>query len=116
MEDNLSKYLRLFGTIFFSFLGVIVALVLLFLGVRLFFGLLNYIPWFSYVYTIFILLVPACLFMCVFVFYFYRTRTHRSKAVRVVSYTIFTLFLLAWIICLSFDVATFFRQHQDPRI
>src|SRR5215212_4189974 len=113
MEDNSGKILRLFGTLFFTFLGFIVALALLMLGVRFFFGLLSYISWIDYFFMIFILSVPAALFITVFIIYFKRTRSHRSPAVRWISYTIFVAALLAWIFYFVKDLILF-SQKGSP--
>ncbi len=69
MEDRFGKYLRLLGSIFFLVLGFIVAVILLLLTVRLFFGLMSYIPWITYIYMIFIILVPAALFIPAYIVY-----------------------------------------------
>ena len=110
MEDHFGKYLRLFGTLLFTFLGFILALVLLFLGVRLFFGLLSYIPWFTYVYVIFIIIVPAALFISVYIIFARKTTTHPSPAIRIISYIIFGIALLAWITFFIMDMIIFFRH------
>ena len=109
MEDN-GKYLRLFGTLFFSFIGFIAAFVLLMLGIRLVFGMLVYIPWVSYVYLAFILIVPAALFVSGFIIYFRRTRTHPSKTMRGISYFIFSAALLIWGYVFISDMIVFFKH------
>jgi len=110
MEDQFSKYLRLFGTIFFTFLGFIVAIALLLLGFRLLFGLVSYIPWFTYVYMIIILLVPPALFITVYLIYFKRTKVHPSRPVRLISYILFSVALIAWAFFLVGDMIRFFKS------
>jgi hypothetical protein len=109
MQEN-GKLLRLFGTIFFSILAVIAVLVLVFLGMRLVFGLLNYIPWLSYVYTLLLLSVPAALLVSVFILFFKRTKFHPVRAVRVISYTIFCLFILSWVYVFIADMIRFIKK------
>ena len=109
MEDQFSKYLRLFGNIFFSAIGFIVLLVLLMFGLRLLFGVLDFMPWFSYLYKTLILLVPTCFFVSVFSIFFYRTKMHPSKAVRWISKGVFLSVILLWMIVLVLDCKTFFK-------
>ena len=95
MEDN-GKYLRLFGTLFFTFIALVTAFILLMLGLRFFFGLLRFLPWFTYVYMVFIMMVPATLFISIFIIYARRTRSHPSKPTRIISYIIFAVALILW--------------------
>lgn len=109
MEDHFGKYLRLFGTIFFSVIGFILAFILLLLGVKLLFGLMSYIPWFTYVYTIFIILLPSALFITAYLIYFKRTVTHPNKVIRWISYTLFSVGLILWAIFLVWDMGLFYK-------
>jgi len=108
MDDQFGKYIRLFGTLFFTLIGFIVSLLLLMLGLRLFFGLLSFIPWFTYIYMIFIIMVPSALFISVFIVYMRRTAFHPSRIIRYISYSLFSIALLAWGVCLFLDLKTFF--------
>jgi hypothetical protein len=110
MEDQFGKYLRLFGTIFFSVIGFIIAFVLLMLGVKLLFGLMSYLPWFTYMYMIIIVLVPAALFISCFIIYFKRTISHPNKPIRYISYAIFTVALISWGIVLVADLSIFIKH------
>ena len=110
MDDQFGKYLRLFGTLFFTFIGFIVAFILLMLGIRLFFGVLSYIPWLSYLYMILILMFPTALFTSVYIIYFKRTGVHPLKTVRVLSYIIFSTALLFWGFFFVSDLVLFFRR------
>jgi hypothetical protein len=96
MTDT-DKYIRLFGTIFFTFVGFIVALGLLILGLRTIFGVLDYMPWFSIMFTLFIICVPAVLFITVYIIYVKHTKPHPSKAVKIFSHSIFIIALGAWL-------------------
>ena len=113
MEDQFGKYLRLFGTIFFSVIGFIVMLVLLLLGIRLFFGLMSYIPWVTYVYMVFIIMVPAGLFIPAYIIYFRRTGSHPGKTIRFISYILFTVAICTWSVFLVLDMITFFRYAYN---
>ena len=115
MEDQFSKYLRLFGNIFFSAIGFIVLLVLLMFGLRLLFGVLDFMPWFSYLYKTLILLVPTCLFVSVFTIFYYRTKTHTSKAVRWISRSVFLSVILMWAVLLVLDCLSFLKTGS-PQI
>lgn len=107
------KSIRLFGYIFFSVIGFIIALLLFFLLIRLFFGLLSYIPLFNYLYVLFIISVPAALFTTVFLIFFRRTKWHPRKSIRVVSYLLFSILLVAWVVCFCLDMVTFFKEGRS---
>ncbi len=110
MDDQFGKYLRLFGSLFFLVIGFIFALILLLIGVRLLFGLMSYIPWFTYVYIIFILLVPSVLFITAYLIYFKRTARHPNKIVKWISYLLFSAALIAWMISLVLDIGIFYKH------
>jgi hypothetical protein len=110
MTDT-DKYIRLFGTIFFTFIGFIVALGLLILGLRTIFGVLDYMPWFSVMFTLFIICVPAVLFITVYIIYVKHTKPHPSKAAKIFSYIIFTIALGAWLYFWVLDIIIFFKHH-----
>lgn len=113
-DDTYAKYIRLSGTIFFSFIGFIIAFVLLLLSFRLFFGLLSYIPWLVYMYMLFIICVPASLFLSVYFIFLRRTPRHPSRIVRFLSYGIFSIAILIWMYVFVTDIILFFTfHHQD---
>jgi hypothetical protein len=109
MEDRYSKYFQLTFNLFFTLLGFIVALALLMLGLKYIFRLLDYIPWFVYVYMMFIFIIPAALFITIFLIYFKRTTQHPSYIIRVISYFIFAVALLVWATAFVRDMITFFK-------
>lgn len=109
MEDRFSKYFHLSFNLLFTFLAFIAGLLLLMLGMKYAFRLLDYIPWFVYIFIIFILLVPATLFGTVFTIYYKRTGSHPSAWVRLVSRGFFVLALLFWAAALVVDMFTFFK-------
>ena len=108
MEDN-GKYLRLFGTLFFTFIGFILAIVLVLLGLKFFFGMLSHIPGVVNIFTLFIICVPAALFISVYVIFFQRTKLHPSAPARIISYILFTIALAAWVFFFVKDMIIFFR-------
>jgi len=111
--SNPVKNLRLIGILLLSFIAFVTALVLLFLITRFVFGLVNELPWITYIYTLFILSVPAFIFISVFTIFFRRTRTHPSKRVRQVSSGFFIIFIVAWIVIYILDVITFFQTSDS---
>ena len=54
-QDQYGKYVRLAGTLFFTFIGFVIVAILVLLGLRFFFGLLSYIPGVTYAFTLFII-------------------------------------------------------------
>ena len=111
MNDS-SKYIRLLGMLFLSVLGFLAALLLVFLGIRLLFGFVNQLSWITYVYTLFVISVPAVIFITAFIVFFYRTRSHPSKTARIISYILFVFFLTAWVIFYVLDMFLFFKKGQ----
>jgi amino acid transporter len=112
MNDG-DKYVRLFGTILFTFIGFIVALALLILGLRFIFGVLDYMPWFSVLFTLLIVCVPAVLFITVYIIYIKHTKPHSSKAAKVFSYIVFAIALAAWLYYWVQDFIIFFKHHYN---
>lgn len=113
MESNYSKYLRLFGNIFFLFLGFVVAFILIIVAFRLLFGLLSYIPWLRVIYMLFILLVPVCVFGTAFTVFFKRTATHNSRSIKIISYILFSAILASWVFFTGYDLVTFFKFQYN---
>ncbi len=112
MEDRYTKYFNLSLKLFFTFLAFIVALIIILVGLKFMFGLLDQIPWFVLVYMLFIVMVPAALFISIFLIYFRRTRFHPSVAVRAISYTVFSFALLLWAGLFVMDLIHFFKKES----
>ena len=110
MEDRYSKYFQLSFNLFFTLLGFILSLVLLMLGLKFIFGLLDKIPWFVFMYMMFIIMIPAALFITIFIVYFKRTPMHPSAVVRGISYSIFSIALLFWGAAFILDMIEFFKK------
>ena len=106
------KYIRLFGTLILGFLGFILALILLFLSLRLVFGFVNELSWFTYVFSVFVLSVPATIFITAYTIFYFRTKKHPSEAVRLISSILFIIFICAWIFFYISDMVAFFAKGQ----
>jgi hypothetical protein len=109
--SNTDKYIRLFGTILFAFVGFIILLGLVLLGLKYFFRVLDHISWFSTMFSLFIMCVPAVLFITVYLIYIKHTKPHPSKAAKIFSYIIFAIALSAWAIFWVQDFIIF-AKHQ----
>jgi hypothetical protein len=110
-EDG--KYIRLFGTIFFSFIGFIAAFALLMVGLKYTFRILDHIPWFSLMFTLFIICVPAVLFITVYLIYIVHTKPHPSKVAKIFSYILFAVALASWAYYWFLDFVIFFKYHHN---
>jgi hypothetical protein len=108
-EDG--KFIVLFGTIFFSFLGFIGFIIAIMFGLKFFFGMLDKMPWFALLFTFFIVCVPALIFLTVFAIYFVRTKSHPSLPVRIFSYIVFVIAISAWIFFWAKDILLFFKKY-----
>ncbi len=111
MDDNArgAKYIRLFGSIFFSFIGFLLLLALLIVAVRVFFGILDYIPFTKYLYMMLIIMFPAAFFITLALYYWKRTKTFPVKWAKNLSIIFFIAILVAWSIALVVDCATYFQ-------
>ena len=112
MKDD-GKIIRLTVYLLFSVIGFLLSMVVIFLLLRLFFGLLSFIPWITYTYIIFIISVPASVFISVFIIFFRRTALHPKKSIRFISYGIFLLFLATWICIYVIDMIAFFKNEKS---
>lgn len=110
MRNRTSNFIMLFGSLFFSIIGALITLVVIFLLIRLFFGVLSYIPWITYVYVLVILLFPAVILLSVFYIFFKRTLKYPIPVVKWISLTFFSLVIIAWIVVLIADLTLFFKK------
>lgn len=113
MPGQENKYISLFLRIILTAIGFILSIALLLLLIRLFFGLLSYIPWVTYLYMIGILLVPSALFISIYLLYFSRTKHHPSVAVRYISKVYFIAALACWLFVLARDLNEFFSESYN---
>jgi len=117
MRGRVSSFILIFGSIFFSAVGAVLALAIFFLVVRLLFGVLSYLPWITYAYALLILLFPAMLFISVYILYFKRTLRYPVKVVKWISISLFMIALLSWVAVLIYDLMLFFKKGSieiDP--
>ena len=113
MENKFTKYLQLSNRLIIILVSFVASLLLLLLGLRLAFGLLDSIPWFVYLFTLFIIMVPTILFITVFIIYFSRTKQHPSVAIRYLSWTLIVMALIVWCYFLVTDMITFFKTASQ---
>ncbi len=109
MEDRFSKYFQLSFNLFFTFIGFILSLVIVMLGLKYILRFLDYLPFVVYIYTLFIIVVPGALFLSIFSIFFKRTAVQPSKIVRGISYTVFAIALIAWAVFFVMDMITFVK-------
>jgi hypothetical protein len=112
MTDT-DKYIRLFGIILLTFVSFIIALGLVIVSLRSIFGMLDYMPWFSVLFTLIIICTPAVLFITVYLIYVKHTKPHPSKAAKIFSYFIFAVALGAWLYFWVLDFIIFFKHHYN---
>jgi hypothetical protein len=110
MEDKYSKYLQLSMNIFFVFIGFVAALLGLLLGLKYLMGVLDYLPFFSYLFTLFIMLVPSALMIAIFTIFFKRSLTHPAVLVKWISLVIFCIAIAGWLYFILMDVLFFFKS------
>lgn len=113
MEDKFARYLQLSNRLVISLVAFVVTLIALLYGLRLAFGLLDSMPWFAYLFTLFIIMVPTILFITVFLIYFSRTKQHPSVGIRYLSWGLFIAALLVWVYFLVTDFITFFKTGSQ---
>ncbi|RYD80226.1 MAG: hypothetical protein EOP53_08395, partial [Sphingobacteriales bacterium] len=113
MEDKFAKYLQLSNRLILTLVSFVAVLLLLLLGLKYSFRLLDSMPWFVYLFTLFIIIVPTFIFITIFLVYFSRTKKHPTVSVRYVSWALFTAALLLWGYILVTDVFTFFKTSSQ---
>lgn len=111
MYNQSGRFLRLFGNIFFSLIGIIVLVALIMLALRLISSGFDAIPWFTYFYMCIVLLIPPTLFGTVHIIFFRKTKYHPSTWVKYISYFLFTPLLISWAVILIIDFKEFFTNH-----
>jgi hypothetical protein len=113
MEEN-GKYLRLLGRIGLLFIVFIVSLFILIYGLKYFFGLVDSMSWFSLFFALFVICVPALIFITVYIIYYNHTKGHHNKAVRIFSTAVFAIILCFWVYFLVLDIILFAtKQYRD---
>jgi hypothetical protein len=112
MPQQHDRYVRLFLGIFFSFIGFFALLFGIMYGFKYMFKALDSISWFRLLFTFFIIIVPASIFLTAFSVYAKRTTTHPSKAIKIISYLLFGAIAICWFYCLFMDLNTFFKKYS----
>ena len=110
MEEN-GKYLRLLGRIGLAFVIFIASIAIIMYALKYFFGMLDMMPWFSVLFALFIICVPALIFITVYYVFYFHTKGHPSKGVRIFSNIIFAFILLAWGYYWVLDFIIFFQKQ-----
>ena len=110
MEEN-GKYLRLLGRIGLMFIVFIGTLTVLMYALKYFFGILDMMPWFSLLYVLFIICVPALIFITIYYIYYNQTKGHPSKRVRIFSNILFAVMFAAWAFYWTWDFFIFFQKQ-----
>ncbi len=106
------KYIKLFGLLMLAFFSFVAALVLIFLFMKLVFGILPYMSWMIYVYMVFIISVPTTLFIFIYCIYFTRTKSFNPKLLRYIFLTIFVAAIIAWCCIFVSDIISFFKFQK----
>jgi len=120
MEDKFSKYLQLSMNIFLLFIGFLVGAVALLFGLRYLMGALDYLPWFSYLFAIFIILVPSVLMITIFLIYFFKTGSREvgkfnSYNVVYLAASVATIFLVGVMQALSTEKEKDWLEKRKER-
>lgn len=113
MEDKFAKYLQLSNRLIITLIAFVAALIAIMYGLKLAFGLLDSLPWFVYLFTLFIVMVPTLIFITIFLVYFSRTKKHPSAVVRYLSWSLFIAALAAWFYFLVTDLITFIKTGSQ---
>ncbi len=112
-DARLGKFIRLFGNIFFTFIGFLLVVGLLFIGLKYFFGFLDNFKITESIFTLGIIMIPGLFFIPVFLYYFKRTIRLPKGGAKVFSYLVFVVVIGAWLYSLVTDVYTYFQTHYN---
>lgn len=109
-EDKLSRFIKLFGLILLSGLLVLIFLVLIMLGLRLFFDQVGNMPWMTWSYRVLILSLPAAIMISAYVIFLKRTGAHPSAPVKWISYLLISAACLWMLYAFTTDLISFVRK------
>ncbi|MEO6583017.1 MAG: hypothetical protein ABIO05_01760 [Ferruginibacter sp.] len=110
--NDASKYIRLFGMLLLTAVSFITGVLLLFFVIKLVFGFLNNLPWFTIVYSVFVLSVPAAIFIGAYTIFFRRLKNQTAKSVKIFSAIIFIAFIVAWLFYYIADLLAFVKTGK----
>ena len=113
MQDKFTRYLQLSNRLIISFVVFVASLLLLLLSLRVIFGLLDSMPWFVYLFTLFIVIVPSAIFLSIFSVGFFRIKHHPSDPVKIICYIFSAMAISGWLFILGIDLYTFFRTSSQ---
>lgn len=106
------KKVKLFLNMFLAGVAFLLALVLLFFFMKLVFGVLGYMSWLDYVFAVFMVCVPAVLFITAFSIYFVRSKSYPVKSVRWISLPLIGIAAVGWMVLFVRDIIHFFQTHK----
>jgi len=110
MEDKLSRFIKLFGLLLMSFILVIIFLVLIMLGLRLFFDQVGNMPWMTWAYRMLILSLPAAIMTTAYVIFMKRIGGHPARYVRWISYLLIGAAAVWMLFAFTMDVISFVQK------
>lgn len=93
-------------------LGFILVLVVFFFIMRLIFDLMKFMPWLDYVFAVFMVCVPAAVFITAYSIFFNRTLHYQIKPVKLISLGLMAVVVVGWVYLLIHDLLHFFRTEK----
>jgi hypothetical protein len=106
------KYAKLVFNIFMLVFGFILACVVLFVIMRLLFGLMTMMPWLDYVFAVMLVIIPTALFVTAYGIFIKRTLRFPVKSVKVITIIPMALIIAAWMVIFILDLVQFFQSHR----
>lgn len=111
-EETGEKYIKLGGILLLILISTLALIFGLIYGLRFFAGLFDKMPGTTYVFTLFILLVPALILITTEIIFIRRTRNFPARGAKVISYIILGGLVAYWAYPLFADFRTFFTQYR----
>jgi hypothetical protein len=112
MENRFEKFFQLFGGLFFTFVGAIISIILIMLGIKLLMSGLDQISWMTYLYMSTMILIPPAIFISGFTIFLFRTHKHPNKFARWFSYPIFLATIISWVAIFVRDFRYFLQTKE----
>lgn len=112
-EDKVGRYIRLFGNIFFSFICLLLTLVVIFFLIKYVFGFLDSFSFTEVFFRSVMILAPGIFFLAVVTYYWKRTRKITSTVTKYISFIIFAVMLAAWVYAMVSDMMIFSKHGYD---
>lgn len=111
-EEAGEKYIKLSGLILLVLISMFILIFGLIYGLRFFAGLFDKVSISVYAFTLFVVLVPAIIFVTIEVFAFRRMRRAPKKTANVIAKIILLLLMIGWAYPLWIDINLFFSRYQ----